>query len=244
MSAEAPPLIGVPCFSIEAAGSRRPLYANNQAYLRALIAAGAIPVMIPLGLSDAALEALCARLDGLLLSGGADIDPALYGQERLPECGSIESDRDGIELTLTRMALERDLPVLGICRGIQTLNVACGGDLYQDIATQLPEAQEHDGHHLPRDHRSHAVTVKPDSLLHAIVGVDELQVNSLHHQAARKVGDGLLVTAQAPDGVIEAIEARGRRFVLAVQYHPEELAETDALSRRLFEAFTQASRQR
>lgn len=237
------PLVGVPCFGAERAGSRRPLYGNNQTYIRALIANGVTPLMIPPGLDAAALESLCARLDGLLLTGGADIDPALYGEERLPACGEIEPERDELELALTRLALARDLPTLGICRGMQTLNVACGGALVQDLVTQKPDALPHAQTALPRNHLAHPVMVERGSRLHELLGADEFRVNSLHHQAVSRPGEGARVVAWAPDGVAEAMELPARRFALAVQYHPEELVETDALSRRLFAAFAQACRE-
>ncbi len=234
------PLIGVPCFSAERAGSRRPLYGNNQTYIRALIAAGTTPLLIPPGLSADALAALCARLDGLLLTGGADIDPARYGEERLPTCGEVEPERDELELTLTQLALARDLPTLGICRGMQTLNVACGGALYQDIATQHADALPHQ--QTERAYLAHSIVVERDSRLHELLGADELRVNSLHHQAVSRPGAGAHVVAWAPDGVAEALELPGQRFAIAVQYHPEELVATDALSRRLFAAFAEACR--
>lgn len=237
------PLVGVPCYSAERADSHRPLYGNNQSYIRALIAAGATPLMIPPGLDMSALTALCGRLDGLLLTGGADIDPALYGEQRLPECGEIEPERDIMELALTRVALQRDLPTFGICRGMQTLNVACGGALYQDIAAQRPESLAHAWTDHPRNHLAHTVLVERDSRLFTALGAEELRVNSLHHQAVSRPGDGARVVAWAPDGVAEALELPAQRFAIAVQYHPEELIETDQRSRRLFAAFVDACRQ-
>lgn len=234
-------VVGVPCFAAERAGSGRPLYANNQTYIRALIAAGATPLMIPPGLAAAALESLCARLDGLLLTGGPDIAPALYGEDVLPECGEIDPERDELELTLTRLALARQMPMLGICRGMQTLNVACGGALYQDIASQRPNALAHEQQ--KRTFLAHTVMVERDSRLCELLGADELRVNSLHHQSVSRPGEGVRIVAWAPDGVAEALELPGQRFAVAVQYHPEELVETDALSRRLFAAFTQACRE-
>lgn len=238
------PLIGVPCYSGELTGSHRPIYGNNRAYIHALIAAGVTPLLIPPELDASALEGLCAQLDGLLLAGGADIDPAHYGEQRSSACGDVEPDRDELELALTRMALDRDLPTLGICRGLQVLNVACGGTLYQDIATGRPDAQLHDQHHLRRDYLAHSITVERGSRLGEILGVTETRVNSLHHQAVDRPGNGLRVVARAEDGLPEGIEAPDRRFAVAVQYHPEELAETDALSRRLFAAFAEACRTR
>jgi putative glutamine amidotransferase len=233
------PLVGVPCYSGERAGSGRPFYGNNQSYVRALIGAGLAPLLIP-PMDEAALEAVCARLDGLLLSGGEDVDPAFYGEERLPECQAPDRERDAMELALARMALARDLPVLGICRGIQTLNVARGGTLYQDLGTQLPETHPHAMSHLPRATLTHEIVVERGSHLAEILGVERLGVNSLHHQAVREPGTGLKVVALADDGVVEAMEATDRRFVVAVQYHPEELIETDELSRKLFAAFARS----
>ncbi len=237
------PLIGVPCYSAERAGGRRPIYGNNQTYIRALIDAGAAPLMIPPGLDLPALEMLCARLDGLLLTGGADIDPARYGEERLPLCGEPEPERDELELTLTHLALERDLPTLGICRGMQTLNVACGGTLYQDLASQRPQVAQHEHGDSPRSYLAHTIAIERGSRLGEILGVAEARVNSLHHQAVKQPGAGAQVVAWAADGVAEGMEAPDHRFVVAVQYHPEELVATDALSRRLFAAFAQACRE-
>lgn len=238
------PLVGVPCFSAERADSHRPIYGNNQTYIRALIAAGATPLMIPPGLPNPALEALCARLDGLLLTGGPDIDPARYGEVTLPACGEIEPERDELELALTQLALARDLPTLGICRGMQALNVACGGSLYQDLATQRADASPHPYSSASRSERAHSIAVSRDSRLREILGAEELRVNSLHHQAVKEPGAGARVVAWSSDGVAEGLELPDQRFAIAVQYHPEELVETDALSRRLFAAFTQACRER
>ena len=237
------PLVGLPCYAAEVGRTHRPVYGNNQSYIHALLAAGATPLMIPPGLSSAALTALCAHLDGVLLSGGVDIDPALYGEETLAECGRIEPERDALELELTALALRRDMPVLGICRGIQVLNVACGGSLYQDIASQLPGSPEHARSEQPRDFLSHSIRVEPDSRLAGILGATELRVNSLHHQAVKRPADSVRIVAWSSDGLAEGMELPDRRFVLAVQYHPEELAPTDERSRRLFEAFVQACRE-
>ncbi len=167
-------------------------------------------------------------VDGLLLAGGTDVDPALYGAAR--EAGTDEPDRvrDGIEGALLDEALVRDLPVLGICRGLQFLNVHLGGTLRQHI----------DGHKYPKVREVHSVTIAPGSRLEAILATREYVVNSRHHQAAERVGAGLAVTATAPDGVVEALELPGKRFVLAVQWHPE--ARTDSPDARLFDAFLKA----
>ena len=239
-----PPLIGIPAYSAERAGTDRAIYANNAAYALAVAQAGGIPLFIPptpqLADDDAAIETLCARLDGLLLSGGADVDPARYGEATATWCGEVEPERDALELALTVRALAINLPILGICRGMQVLNVACGGNLHQDIAAEQPEAQRHPWSNYPRDYRAHGIRLAPGSRLAAILGVERHEVNSLHHQAVARPGAGVEVTAWADDGIAEAMELPDQPFALAVQYHPEELAASDPLSRQLFAAFIAA----
>lgn len=167
-------------------------------------------------------------LDGLLLAGGTDVDPALYGAAREAETDEPDRVRDGLEGALLDEAIERDLPVLGICRGLQFLNVHLGGTLRQHIA----------GHKYPKVREVHSIAIAPASRLEAILETREYVVNSRHHQGADRVGTGLTVTATAPDGVVEALELPGKRFVLAVQWHPE--ARTDGPDARLFEAFRDA----
>lgn len=242
------PLIGIPCYAAERAGKLGPvygpIYANNATYVRAVERAGGVPILLPPYENPESAAMIYARLDGLLLAGGGDVDPAIYGQERLPECQEPEAERDALELTLTRRALEDELPVFGICRGMQVLNVARGGTLIQDIATAQPEAQRHPWTDHPRDHRAHEIAVEDSSRLAGIVGRSRLAVNSLHHQAIDRPGAGVRVLAYAPDGIAEAMEVEGQPFALAVQFHPEELAPTDEASRRLFEAFVRACRER
>jgi putative glutamine amidotransferase len=238
------PIIGIPCYSALRAESARPMYGNNRTYVRAVERAGGIPLLIPPLADEASLEAVCARLDGLLLSGGADIAPACYGEEPIPECQVPEPERDALELVLARWSLEHGLPTLGICRGMQLLNVASGGTLYQDIATQQPEAQPHECSALPRDTRAHTIRVRSDARLAAILGTTEHPVNSLHHQAVRELGRGVQVVAQAPDGIAEGMEFPEHPFAVAVQFHPEELEQTDEVSRRLFAAFVRACQER
>jgi gamma-glutamyl-gamma-aminobutyrate hydrolase PuuD len=168
------------------------------------------------------------RMDGLMLAGGTDVDPALYGAAREAETDEPDRLRDSLEGSLLDEALERDLPILGICRGLQFLNVHLGGTLNQHI----------DGHKWPKQRDVHTVSVAPGSRLRAILETPRYVVNSRHHQSADRVGQGLVVTATAPDGVIEALELPGKRFVLAVQWHPE--ARTDSPDARLFEAFRTA----
>ncbi|MGH2515320.1 MAG: gamma-glutamyl-gamma-aminobutyrate hydrolase family protein [Ktedonobacterales bacterium] len=234
------PLIGIPCFAAERAGTRRPIFGNNQAYIIAVEQAGGAPVLLPPLESPESMAAIRARLDGLLLTGGGDLAPALYGEERLPECGEIEVERDAGELDLTRWALEAGVPVLGVCRGMQLLNVVRGGTLYQDIVTQHPGSPRHDVTEFGRTHRAHAIAINPRSRIAAILGTCEPVVNSLHHQAVKDIGAGIEIVGWSEDGIAEALELPGYPFVLAVQHHPEELYATDEASRRLFAAFVRA----
>lgn len=234
------PIIGIPCFTAERADTHRPIYGNNQAYVRAVERAGGVPVLIPPLPDESSMRAICDRLDGLLLTGGEDVDPDLYGEQPLPECGVADRQRDELELAFTRWALDADTPLLGICRGMQLLNIACGGSLYQDLGTQQPQTQQHAQVHHPRSHRAHDIHILPGSRLASILDTSRHSVNSLHHQAVNRLGDGVRIVAWSPDDVAEAMELPAYAFALAVQYHPEELEPTDEASRRLFSAFVAA----
>jgi putative glutamine amidotransferase len=240
MTHEQPSIIGVTCSDVQT-DSRPKRLGQNVSYLDALTGAGAAPVLVP-NLGDLELlRAVYERLDGLLLSGGVDIHPSYYGEPIHEKCGQISSERDETELPLTRWAIQDGKPVLAICRGIQVLNVALGGSLYQDIEAQVPGAEKHDWHATPsRDHLAHSVTVAPETRLAGILSVTYLPVNSMHHQAIKDVAPGLAVVARAPDGIIEAVEAPDHPFALGVQWHPEELATTDAHAQHLFEALVAA----
>ena len=193
-------------------------------YGRAVIEAGGIPVNLPI---DVDVEAVAGRLDGILLTGGTDIDPARYGADADPELLDIESERDELELRLLQSALDRDLPVLGICRGIQLVNVHLGGTLNQHVP-------EHARFDVPTETAVHQVTLAPESVLWDLYG-DRREVNSLHHQTVAEVGDGLRVTATADDGTVEGLEL-GTSLV-AVQWHPEMMSSraTDPVFRWLVE---------
>jgi gamma-glutamyl-gamma-aminobutyrate hydrolase PuuD len=203
-------------------------------YVRAVERAGGRPLLVPP--STDGIEETLDAVDGLIFSGGSDVDPELYDHEPHPETKDVERGRDDAELALLQRALARDMPVLAICRGSQLLNVARGGDLVQ----HLPETLGHDGHKQAAGTFSeHAVTVDEDTLLHAVVG-EHSPVMSHHHQGFGRVGDGLRVSAHAEDGSPEALEAPAQRFALGVLWHPE--AGEDA---RLFEALVeQAARYR
>jgi putative glutamine amidotransferase len=222
------PLIGIPAAVHERPSAPGAAYFQfNGNYPAALAASGALPVIIPLGLPEDALADLFARLDGLCLAGGVDVDPAHFGEARHPALGHVDAPRDATELTLARWALAADLPTFGICRGIQLLNVAAGGSLYQD---------------LPAQHPVHAIRVAQDSRLAALLGTGEIMTNSFHHQAVKEVAAGFTASAWTSDGVVEGIEAPGHRFALGVQWHPEGMFTTDPLARELFAAFVAACR--
>ncbi len=228
------PLIGIPTRLIQP--EELTLNALSTTYTHALELAGAAPVLIPLGLSEDTLQEILARLDGLMLAGGVDVHPSEYGEGAEPFCGDIMRERDVVELPLIRWALEQDKPLLGICRGIQMLNVAAGGSLYQDIPTQLPGAAQHS--HLPGDpynRRVHSIDIEPDSMLARALGTTRAEVNSLHHQSVKDIAPGLRVVARAPDGVVEAIEAN-RGLALGVQFHPEWLVDDEHML-QIFRAF-------
>jgi putative glutamine amidotransferase len=198
-------------------------------------------LLIPITHQESTLRAMYERIDGLLLAGGGDIDPAHFGELSHPKLGDVEADRDWVELTLTPWALSDGLPVFGICRGIQAINVAADGSLWQDIAAQVPDTIRHPYYPgYPYNRLSHSVRLEPDSRLLEILGDLELEVNSLHHQAIREIGRGLRVTALAPDGVIEGIEGNSEAWVVGVQWHPEWLIDDDPRMKRLFEAFVAA----
>lgn len=239
------PLIGVPTGREK---SQRfyglPLYIMNQTYVRVLEQLGALPVMIPLQMTEATLRGIYARLDGLFLPGGEDVDPSSYGAERHAQLGPTDKERDRTELLLTTWALNDGMPILGVCRGIQVINVVCGGTLYQDLHSQRPDLAKHDYFppNFERYRIVHRIEVERDSLLVDALGSVH-EVNSMHHQGLDQLGNQLRAVATAEDGLIEAVEMPERPYVLGVQWHPEELAKTDLHSSALFDGFIRAAAQ-
>jgi len=242
------PIIGIPTQTLHSMdGIPEGLpesWVMNQRYSRAVAAAGGLPMMIPLLEDDDTLRALYDRLEGILLPGGVDLDPATYGESPLPSCGRLDPARDRVELRFARWAIAEGKPLFGLCRGLQIVNVALGGTLYQDIAAQRSDAIKHD--YFPtagyaRDHLAHGVTVATGSRLEALVGTAPLTVNSMHHQAVKQLAPGLVSTAVAPDGLIEALELSADQFLLGVQWHPESLTERDPRMHRLVSGFVEAA---
>jgi putative glutamine amidotransferase len=241
MRAQKRPLIGVSYGSPDAEGWQ----AKAEPYLGALLAAGARPLPLPAGLDGERLAAKLGELQGLLMCGGPDVDPRLYGEQAQGLSGPADHRRDQDEIALVMAAVPAGLPVLAICRGVQILNVALGGTLYQDLRSQVPRALPHPSkeRQQPVDRGAvvHAVSIQSASLLAGCLAGEEAQVNSLHHQAAKDVAPGLQAVAWAPDGVIEALEMPGRRFVVGVQWHPEEMTGTSQQARSLFSCLVEAA---
>jgi len=234
------PLIGVTT-SITIDKTPERAYVNS-AYLSAVQQAGGVPVVLPPQLSAASLARLARGLDGVLLTGGGDIDPAVFGEAPHPTVYEVAPSRDTLETAVVGIALERRLPILAICRGIQLLNVALGGTLFQDVGTD-PGTELRHGQQEPRDQPTHKVRVAAGSLLAETLGADELEVNSMHHQSVKALGKGLTAVAWAPDEIIEGIELDDRsRFVVGVQWHPEELVRHSEAARRLFAALVRSAR--
>lgn len=206
-------------------------------YARAVEKAGGVPLLLAPG---SPAKAVLDRLDGLLLSGGSDIDPTLYGQAPHPT-SQWKRERDDFELALTHGALERDVPVLAICRGQQVLNVAAGGTLVQDIPSQQPHAGPHYPKGVDRWHIAHEVDVLPGTRLREILGQDVLAVNSFHHQAVDALAPGLRLAARGRDGIVEAIESPNHRFVIGVQWHPEAMWNREPDHQELFRGFIAAT---
>ena len=208
-------------------------------YMDGLMEAGGVPVMLPLTADGPMLEQMAEEYDGFLFTGGQDIAPERYGEIPLPVCGEICVGRDEMEATLFSLALERDKPLFGICRGLQLFNVLLGGTLYQDLPSQLPSDILH-AQRPPYDLPSHSVELEQGQPLAELIGGRELAVNSYHHQGIKDLAAGLRAMAYAPDGLIEAVYMPEKPYVWAVQWHPEFSFRKDESSRALFRSFVQA----
>ena len=228
----AKPLIGIGSDVLRQQGERDRAYVYTT-YVDALRRAGAVPVLIPPQPENAA--EVVGDLDGLLLAGGDDCDPAAYGEPRHPAVEPMDPRRQDNDLSLARAARERGIPTLGICLGVQVMNVAAGGTLIQHIESEIDHASE------PSDRHRHEVAIDGGTRLAAILGERELEVNSSHHQAIRDVAGGLRVTAHAPDGIVEGLEDPRHPFYVGVQWHPEDMSGEESAS-AIFGAFVEAAR--
>jgi putative glutamine amidotransferase len=225
-----------------------PGWVMEQRYVQVLAGLGAVPWIIPLlDRDEETLRSIYPFLDGLFLTGGVDIDPSCYRHQRHPRCGRTDPPRDWTETRLLEWAMCDRKPILGVCRGLQMINVALGGSLLQDVPTQLAGAIEHDSLPTAGSNNSnlvmHPVRIAAGTNLLNIIGAAEIEVNSTHHQAIGELARGLAASAWAPDGLIEAIEASDNddAYLVAVQWHPEDMARTVPAMRRLFESFLEAA---
>jgi putative glutamine amidotransferase len=237
------PVIGVTASLKEAASlaAHQPLGRLVQTdldYLESVIDAGGVPMILPPLVDPRMAEVLLDGIDGLLLSGGNDLDPGYYGEECAPELGVTNPERDAFEIALLRLALGRGMPVLGICRGMQILNVALGGTLYQDLSSQLGGNVLKHWQETPKWQPAHEIEILYDSHLAEITRCQNTKVNSYHHQGIKEVADGLVVTARSSDGVIEAVEYHNlsEQWLLGIQWHAEMMREVGTEHNSLFEA--------
>lgn len=209
-------------------------------YSRSIEAVGGVPVVLPVTSRDTWTE-LLPRLDGLLLIGGEDVDPRLYGQRPQKALALVNPVRDCFESALLRQALQNELPILGICRGLQLINVICGGTLHQDLPVPQAGLGAHAFWQYPKGAYSHDVHLQPGTYLQKLYQKDRIGVNSFHHQGIDRLGKGLMVAARAEDGLVEAVEGTGPGFLLAVQWHPETMTEYHDEHLVLFAALTDAA---
>ncbi len=234
------PFIGISCGTFRDRDWCPPAHFLRKNYTDAIIAAGGVPLIIPVMDDLEVLRALYERIDGLLISGGGDIDPRYYGEPPLPGLGPTDALRDDVELPLARWAVADDKPLLGICRGSQVINVALGGTLYQDIPSQLRSEVVHDSSYTRQDwtYMAHELRLAPESKLAQVFGTTCFMTNSLHHQSLKALAPGVRPVGWAPDGVVEAIEGENSSFLVGVQCHPEALqAAADVRWQLLFREF-------
>lgn len=212
----------------------------NRSYIGAVQGVGGIPIVLPVTSRTGELGEVLALIDGVLLSGGIDVNPSLFGEEPHPKIGSVNLDWDNHDIEVARICLAIGIPILGICRGCQTMNVAAGGSLYQDISSQIPNAIKH-SLKTPRWQPGHNITIYKDSLLYRIMASEVLSVNSFHHQSIARVAQVFRATAWSVDGVVEAIESPSHRFALGVQWHPEGMWERYEVQKNIFSALVVAA---
>lgn len=229
------PIIGITCFVDWKEERQR----QNETYIQAVLKAGGVPVLLPAVSSVDVILEHAQLIDGLIVSGGPDMDPKYFGEEPIPELGAVNPVMDAYEDILVRQILKLDKPLLGICRGEQVLNAVTGGTLHQDLGRALENVLQHN-QAKPRWFTQHSAHIVPGTKLAEIFQTEELSVNSFHHQAVAQVGPGFVVSAHAADGVIEAIESQIHRFVIGVQWHPEGMWNQTDNYDALFAAFMQA----
>lgn len=209
----------------------------SYSYINSVLLAGGLPVLIPIVEDKSNLKDYVEMLDGIIFTGGEDVTPLYYNENPIKQIDYLSPERDEQEIELFKLVYERDIPILGICRGIQIINVALGGTLYQDINEQLPGALGHSPNEIPVHHLFHTIHIKADNWLYNIFETDNLKVNSFHHQAVKDLGKGLKVTALSQDNIVEAVESIEKDFLVAVQFHPEDLTIHHPHFLKLFRTF-------
>jgi putative glutamine amidotransferase len=230
------PVIGITGAYVKHTAHMEGLYVHHD-YHKTVAATGGLPIILPYINPEIAIEML-PLCDGIILSGGEDVDPIFYGSEPHQHIGPTIKQRDAVEIAITKYAIEHRIPVLAICRGMQILNVALGGTLMQDIPSQVKEPLQH-SQLIERGQDCHWVTIEKESKLYQVLGEERVRVNSLHHQAINTVANELKVVAKASDGIVEAVEYIGSSFVIGVQWHPESMASWDPIMKKLFLEFIQ-----
>lgn len=210
-------------------------------YIKAIERGGGVPVIIPLTKCFENISPILPHLDGIVFTGGSDIDPQKYGENSQYGLGAIDPDRDEQEIKLAKKVLyEMNIPVLGICRGQQIINIAAGGSLYYDLKKQRPEAMCHPSFFAPKYHKSHEAKIEKNTNLHRIFNKESIGVNSFHHQAVKELADGFIISMVSVDGVIEGMELPGERFVVSVQWHPEMMIDRYPEYTDLFRSFVES----
>jgi putative glutamine amidotransferase len=233
------PVIGITGAYVNHNSFSEGLYVHHD-YHKAVVSAGGLPIVIPYTNPELAIDTL-QLCDAVILSGGEDVDPQFYSQDPHPKIGPTIAERDVFEITIVKYAIEHNLPLMAICRGLQILNVALGGTLIQDIPSQVENGIKH-AQIVERSRDSHGVTIDEDSKLYQIFGTNKLRVNSLHHQALDVVADDLRVVARSSDGIVEAVEyVKPSTFTIGVQWHPESMASTNPYMKSLFDEFIKSS---
>ena len=235
------PIIGVTCTET-GSGEIESRNGIGTSYVVAIEHAGGTPILLPMAQNESCIADFIEIIDGLLLSGGVDVDPLFYGEEPRPGLGRIDVAKDRVETSLIAKAIEIGLPILGICRGIQMLNVAAGGTLYQDISTSCDGALKH-RQEAPGSYATHAIEIQEGSRLLEILGHPTIRVNSFHHQAVREPAPGFMISAVSRDGIVEGVEKTRGSFAIGVQFHPERMWQNTPPIADLFVAFVSAAQE-
>lgn len=228
------PIIGLTC-SIDNKVSRR-FNTVNYTYINAIIKAGGVPVIIPILEEPSEIDKYINMIDGLILTGGEDVSSLVFGENPVREVTQTCYERDDMEFALFNEAYDKGIPMVGICRGLQLANIALGGDIYQDIYSQVPDVLGHVSSYRV-EYGHHLIDIKEDSILYDILGKETVAVNSLHHQSIRKLGKNLKISAKAQDGIVEAMESTNDKFFLGFQFHPEAMIEKNKEFLKIFERF-------